>query len=117
MASRSWPTSNRALLRTSPIQGYGVTQAWALKHLNTLEAFTRALSQGQENADVNSAAVECAVEKYLQIQAETAAFISLPTFPTRADSVRLKRRVIAMLRFGLLPQRDNSFKITSMTGG
>jgi NitT/TauT family transport system substrate-binding protein len=36
-----------------PIQGYAVTQAWAAKYPNTLEAFTRALSQGQEIADTD----------------------------------------------------------------
>jgi ABC-type nitrate/sulfonate/bicarbonate transport system substrate-binding protein len=30
-----------------------VTQAWAAKYPNTLEAFTRALSQGQEIADTD----------------------------------------------------------------
>ena len=52
-----------------PIQGYAVTQAWAQKYPNTPKAFTTALSQGQEIADTNRAAVEKAVEKYLAIKA------------------------------------------------
>lgn len=95
---------------------YAVTQAWASRYPNTLKAFSRALSQGQEIADTDRAAVELAVEKYLQIPPETAAFLSLPSFPVGVDSVRLQRVVSAMLRFGLLPQQDSTFKIQSMTG-
>jgi NitT/TauT family transport system substrate-binding protein len=99
-----------------PIQGYAVTQAWAAKNPNTLKAFDTALSQGQEIADTNRAAVEKAVEKYLAIPAPVAAFISLPTFPLGVDAVRLQRVVSAMVRFNLLPQKDLSFKVSSMTG-
>jgi NitT/TauT family transport system substrate-binding protein len=99
-----------------PIQGYAVTQAWAKQNPNTLKAFTTALSQGQQIADTNRAAVEAAVEHYLGIGKQTAAFISLPTFPLGVDRVRLQRVVSAMLRFGLLPSRDSSFKVTSMIG-
>ena len=100
-----------------PIQGYAVTQAWAAKYPNTFKAFTRALSQGQQIADTDRAAVELAVEKYLQVPASTAAFISLPSFPAGVDAVRLQRVVSAMLRFGLLPPKDQSFKVQAMTGG
>ena len=99
-----------------PIQGYAVTQAWAQKYPNTLKAFTTALSQGQEIADTNRAAVEKAVEKYLDIAPSVAAFISLPSFPLGVDAVRLQRVVSAMVRFGLLPEQDSSFKISSMIG-
>jgi len=99
-----------------PIQGYVVTQAWADKYPNTLKAFTTALSQGQEIADTNRAAVEKAVETYLDIKPPVAAFLSLPTFPLGVDAVRLQRVVSAMVRFGLLPEQDSSFKISSMIG-
>jgi NitT/TauT family transport system substrate-binding protein len=100
-----------------PIQGYAVTQAWAKANPNTLEAFQRALDQGQEIADSNRAAVEKAVETYLHVPPTAAAFISLPSFPVGVDSVRLQRVVSAMLRFNLLPSTDRSFKISTMTGG
>jgi NitT/TauT family transport system substrate-binding protein len=99
-----------------PIQGYAVTQAWAQQNPNTLKAFTTALSQGQEIADTDRAAVEKAVGTYLGVQPDAAAFISLPTFPLGVDAVRLQRVVTAMLRFNLLPAQDDSFKITSMLG-
>jgi len=99
-----------------PIQGYAVTAAWAQKYPNTLKAFTRALSQGQEIADTDRAAVEEAIEQYLDIPKETAAFISLPAFPLGVDPVRLQRVVNAMKRFGLLPQQT-TFNVTSMIDG
>ena len=99
-----------------PIQGYAVTAAWAKKYPNTLKAFTTALSQGQQIADTDRAAVESAIEKYLPIKKEQAAFISLPTFPLGVDSVRLQRVVSAMARFGLLP-KSTAFKVTTMIGG
>lgn len=99
-----------------PIQGYAVTAAWAQKYPNTLKAFTTALSQGQQIADTDRAAVEAAIEKYLGIQKRAAAFISLPAFPLSVDAVRLQRVVSAMTRFGLLPGGSN-FQIASMING
>jgi NitT/TauT family transport system substrate-binding protein len=99
-----------------PIQGYAVTQAWADKYPHTLAAFLRALSQGQEIADTDRIAVERALGRYLQVPRQSAGFLSLPSFPTGVDPARLQRVVNAMLRFGLLPRSDDSFRITSMTG-
>jgi hypothetical protein len=74
------------------------------------------LAQGQEIADTDRTAVELALGQYLQIPRQTAAFLSLPSFPTGVDPARLQRVVSAMLRFGLLPPSDDAFRITSMTG-
>jgi NitT/TauT family transport system substrate-binding protein len=99
-----------------PIQGYAVTADWAKKYPNTLKAFTTALSQGQQIADTDRASTEAAIEKYLGIPKQAAAFISLPAFPLGIDAVRLQRVVGAMSRFSLLPN-NISFKITSMVTG
>jgi NitT/TauT family transport system substrate-binding protein len=99
-----------------PIQGYAVTADWATKYPNTLKAFTTALSQGQQIADTDRASTEAAIEKYLGIPKQAAAFISLPAFPLGIDAVRLQRVVGAMSRFSLLPN-NISFKITSMVTG
>jgi NitT/TauT family transport system substrate-binding protein len=99
-----------------PIQGYAVTADWAKKYPNTLKAFTTALDQGQQAADTDRAATEAAIEKYLGIPKQSAAFISLPAFPLGIDSVRLQRVVSAMSRFDLLPAKS-TFKVTSMIGG
>jgi NitT/TauT family transport system substrate-binding protein len=99
-----------------PIQGYAVTADWAKKYPNTLKAFTAALAQGQQVADTDRAATEAAIEKYLAIPKQSAAFISLPAFPLGIDAVRLQRVVSAMTRFKLLP-RGTQFKVTSMITG
>ena len=99
-----------------PIEGYAVTEDWAQKYPNTLKAFVRALSEGQEIADTNRSAVQKAIERYLGISAVTAASISLPSFPTGVDPVRLQRLISAMVRFGLLPPGLSSFPITAMLG-
>lgn len=99
-----------------PVQGFAVTAGWAQKYPNTLKAFTTALAQGQQIADTDRAAVEAAIDKYLGIDAQSSAFISLPAFPLTVDAVRLQRVVSAMTRFNLLP-KDNNFKITSMITG
>lgn len=99
-----------------PIQGYAVTADWAKKYPNTLKAFTTALSQGQQLADTDRAAVEEALQKYLGIPAEPAAFISLPAFPLGVDATRLQRVVSAMTRFQLLP-KGTKFQISSMIDG
>lgn len=99
-----------------PIQGYAVTAKWAKQYPDTMKAFTRALSQGQEIADTDRAAVERVLQKYLGIDKQSAAFISLPAFPLGVDSVRLQRVVSSMKRFGLLPKNTN-FQATSMIAG
>ncbi len=75
-----------------------------------------ALSQGQQIADTDRAAVGTAVEQYLGVQKQDAALISLPTFPLGVDPVRLQRVVSAMTRFGLLPQ-GTTFNTSSITVG
>ena len=99
-----------------PVQGVAVTQSWARDNPNTLAAFERAYSQGQQIADTDRAAVEAAVEKFLQLPPLAASLISLPSFPTGVDPVRLQRLVDAMLRFGLLGKQYDSFKIATITG-
>lgn len=99
-----------------PIEGYAVTEEWAQKYPNTLKAFVRALSEGQEIADTNRSVVEKAIERYLGISALTAASISLPAFPTGVDPARLQRVISAMARFGLLPPGLSLFPITAMLG-
>src|SRR3954454_8257213 len=62
------------------------------------------------------AATEAAIEKYLRIPKQSAAFISLPTFPLGIDSVRLQRVGSAMSRFGLLPT-GSKCQVSRMIGG
>ena len=59
--------------------------------------------------------MENVLAKYLGIDRQSAAFISLPAFPLGVDAVRLQRVVSSMKRFGLLPKSTN-FQITRMIG-
>ena len=99
-----------------PIQGVAVTQKWAQDNPKTLAAFEHAYAQGQQIADTDRAAVESALEKFLQMPPLAAALISLPNFPIGVDAVRLQRLVDAMVRFHLLGQQFRTFKISSIIG-
>jgi NitT/TauT family transport system substrate-binding protein len=99
-----------------PLEGYAVSQAWAQKNPRTVAAFDRALTEAQQIADTDRAAVEAAAEKVLGITPETAAVINLPGFPLSVAPAQLQRIVDTMVQFGMLPPKDISFKITKMTG-
>jgi NitT/TauT family transport system substrate-binding protein len=99
-----------------PIQGVAVTQSWARSNPNTLAAFERAYSHGQEIADTNRPAVEKALESFLGMQPIAAALVSLPGFPIGVDSKRLQRLVDAMIKFHLLGQKFADFKISAIIG-
>ena len=60
--------------------------------------------------------MENVLAKYLGIDKQSAAFISLPAFPLGVDAVRLQRVVSSMKRFSLLPKSTN-FQVTSMITG
>jgi NitT/TauT family transport system substrate-binding protein len=99
-----------------PIQGVAVTQSWARANPNTLAAFERAYTQGQQIADTDRSAVELAIEQFLGLPKLAAALVSLPNFPTGVDPVRLQRLVDAMVRFGLLGKQYANFKISTIIG-
>lgn len=99
-----------------PLEGFAVTQAWAQRYPATMAAFVRALRQGQQIADSDRSAAEAALVKFLAISPPTAAVIALPDYPLTVNPTQLQRVVDAMVQFGFLPRRDESFKITDMTG-
>jgi NitT/TauT family transport system substrate-binding protein len=92
-----------------------VTQAWARQNPNTLKAFVTALDQGQQIADTDRSEVENAIEQPpLKVTPAIAAVIALPDFPTAINATRLQRVPADMIQFGFLPQKDASFKISSI---
>jgi NitT/TauT family transport system substrate-binding protein len=100
-----------------PIAGYVVTKAWAQKYPHTLEAFYRALEEGQEIADTDRAAVEQAFEDLpmkpvpLGVSKGTAAVMALDEYPVGdVDPTRLQRVVNVMEQFLMIPK----FNIDSM---
>jgi NitT/TauT family transport system substrate-binding protein len=99
-----------------PLEGYAVSQAWAMKNPRTVAAFDRAMTKAQQIADTDRTAVEAAAEKILGMPPQTAAVINLPDFPLSVAPAQLQRVVDTMVEFGMLPAKDISFKITQMTG-
>jgi NitT/TauT family transport system substrate-binding protein len=84
-----------------PIVGYSVTRQWAKQNPNTLKAFVTALEEGQEVAGTNRPVLEKALEgEPLKVPVDAVAMISLPSFPTGIDPVRLQRVMSDMIEFG-----------------
>jgi NitT/TauT family transport system substrate-binding protein len=105
-----------------PVEGYVVTKQWAAKYPHTLEAFYKALEEGQQIADTNRQAVEQAFEELpttpvpLAVSKGTAAVMALDNYPFSSgpvgsvDPVRLQRVVNVMEQFLMIPK----FNIDSM---
>ena len=109
---------NQGTTEQFPIQGYVVTRSWAQANPGTLRAFTAALAQGQQLADINRSAVEQAMEALHgapegQVPAIVAAVMAVNSYPTTLDKVRIQRVADVMYQFGLLPSR---FDVTPMIG-
>ena len=110
---------NQGATASFPIQGYVVTRQWAQENPDTLRAFVTALTQGQQVADTDRAAVEKAMESLAgppngQVPPVVGAVMALNNYPIGIDPVRLQRVPDVMLQFGLLRQ---SFNIRNMLMG
>jgi NitT/TauT family transport system substrate-binding protein len=101
--------------RQFPVEGYAVTKAWAKANPNTLKAFVAALEAGQQIADTDRAAVESAFESLKpdqgHVDKDTAAVMTLNSYPLGIDATRLQRVVNVMKQVKLLNQR---FSIQTM---
>jgi NitT/TauT family transport system substrate-binding protein len=103
---------NQGATTDFPIEGYVVTKAWAEQNPNTLQRFLAALSDGQEIADTNRAAVENAFESLKlpqdgAVPSTIAAVMALDTYPIGIDVTRLQRVADVMYQFGLLSSAYN----------
>jgi len=98
--------------REFPIEGYAVTRAWARANPNTLKAFQIALQAGQRLADTSRTQVEQAFDTLptkdpAYVSPQTAALISLDSYPLGVEQTRLQRVADVMLEFGFLKSRFN----------
>ena len=101
---------NQGATTDFPIEGYVVTKAWAEANPNTLQRFLAALSDGQEIADTNRAAVENAFESLNgpqngNVPSTIAAVMALDTYPIGIDVTRLQRVADVMFQFQLLTSK------------
>lgn len=84
-----------------PLGGVAVTARFAETSPRTVAAFRRAVARSQaEMAD--RGVVEKTLPTYTEISPDTAALISLGTWPAALDRVRLQRDVDLMRQYGVL---------------
>jgi NitT/TauT family transport system substrate-binding protein len=94
---------DQAATQGLPITGYFSTRSWFDSHRAAAEAFVSALEQGEQIAATDRGAVEQALIHHLGLTPETAAVMSLGTFPQGVDPVQLARVGQLMQTHGQLP--------------
>ncbi|MCW2863151.1 MAG: NitT/TauT family transport system substrate-binding protein [Actinoallomurus sp.] len=88
-----------------PVSGYVSTQDFVQKYPKTAAAFQRAVQKAQQLATSDRKKVEEVLPSYAHVDAQTAAVLSLPNFPTSLNATRLQRLPDLMLKDGLLKSR------------
>jgi NitT/TauT family transport system substrate-binding protein len=88
-----------------PVSGYISTQDFVQKYPNTAAAFQRAIEKAQQLATSDRKKVEEVLPGYAHVDAQTAAVLSLPNYPTSLNPTRLQRLPDLMLKDGLLKSR------------
>lgn len=94
---------DQAATQNLPITGYFTTRSWFDGHRAAAQAFIAALEQGEQIAATDRASVEQALIHHLGLTPETAAMMSLGTFPQGVDPVQLARVGDMMQAHGQLP--------------
>lgn len=100
------PTANM------PIAGYAATSEWVKNNPKTAAKFQRVMSRAQAEANGARNRVEELLPKYTKIKPDTAALVTIGTYPSTLDASRLKRVVGLMESNGELP--PNKFDMKSM---
>jgi NitT/TauT family transport system substrate-binding protein len=85
-----------------PVSGYVSTDEFVQKYPKTAAAFQRAIQRAQQAATSDRKKVEQVLPGYAHVDAQTAAVLSLPNFPTSLNPTRLQRLPDLMLKDGLL---------------
>ena len=75
------------------------------KYPKTAAAFQRAIQKAQQLATSDRKKVEEVLPAYAKVDAQTAAVLSLPNFPTSLNPTRLQRLPDLMLKDGLLKSK------------
>jgi NitT/TauT family transport system substrate-binding protein len=88
-----------------PVSGYVSTQDFVQKYPRTAAAFQRAIQKAQQLATSDRKKVEEVLPSYAHVDAQTAAVLSLPNFPTSLNATRLQRLPDLMLKDGLLKSK------------
>ncbi|MDX3658336.1 ABC transporter substrate-binding protein [Streptomyces sp. ID05-26A] len=74
-----------------PMSGYASSKKFAEANPKTLKVFRDVLRQAQQRAQSNKLAVQDSLTSYADVDAPTAALVSVGTFPLSLNPIRLQR--------------------------
>jgi NitT/TauT family transport system substrate-binding protein len=89
-----------------PLDGYFTTNSYVGRNAKVVAAFRGALEKAQAQAGM-AAPLQTALTKSADLQAQTAAMITIGTYPTTLSAANLQRVVNLMFSFGALPRTFN----------
>jgi len=101
-------------LQDFPLTGYLGSTQWVRTHPDTVAAFLRALTEGQELADTDRSAVESAMERYTDVPPVIADTMAVDRYPLEMDVSQLQRVADAMYEFGLTPGARAPYQVARM---
>jgi NitT/TauT family transport system substrate-binding protein len=102
--------------RDFPFTGYIGSASWVQAHPDTVAAFVRALTEGQQVADTRRAVAEQAMEKYTGMPAIVADTMAFDSYPLTISVPQLQRVPDEMFEFGLTAGLARPYRITGMLG-
>jgi NitT/TauT family transport system substrate-binding protein len=105
---------DQGTLQNFPFTGYIGTAGWVKSRPNTVAAFLKALTEGQQLADTDRHAVETAMERYTGIKPIVAATMAVDSYPLEMDVPQLQRVADSMYEFGLTPGAKAPYRIQNM---
>jgi NitT/TauT family transport system substrate-binding protein len=85
-----------------PVSGYVSTEDFTKKYPKTAAAFQRAIEKAQAVIAQDRKQAESVLPSYAQVDAATAATLTLPGYPTSLDAARLQRLADLMRQDNLL---------------
>ncbi|GAB2873044.1 ABC transporter substrate-binding protein [Lentzea nigeriaca] len=74
-----------------PMSGYASSKKFAEANPKTLKAFREVLREAQQRAQSNKLAVQDSLTSYADVDQQTAALVSIGTFPLSLNPIRLQR--------------------------
>jgi NitT/TauT family transport system substrate-binding protein len=99
-----------------PLAGYFTTGSYATKNAKVVAAFRGALQKAQAQASM-AAPLQTALTKSAGLKAETAAMVTLGTYPTTLSAANLQRVVNLMFTFSALPHEFSVSSIVAKPDG
>jgi NitT/TauT family transport system substrate-binding protein len=103
--------ANNGATQGMPVTGYTATKAWAAKYPATAAAFAKAVTEGNEQVQLNPGAFQKAMEDQLHLPALVADEMGTGTFPSGINDSQLQRVADLLAEFGALKK---PFKVNGM---